>query len=80
MGQDGLALTVENDISASPRTTRLRKISQQRRSCHAQPEKVTIYCFAFCDIELTLAPQPFFCSEALLQILRCMNASFPGLD
>ena len=43
-------------------------------------KKVRIYCFAFCDIELTLAPQPFFCSEALLQILRCMNASFPGLD
>ena len=56
MGQDGLALAIEKDISASPRTTRLRHIDHHTQFVH------------------------LFGGEALLQILRCMNASFLGLD
>ena len=47
MGQDGLALTVENDISASPRTTRLRHIDHQRSLCTFLAVKP---CFRFWDV------------------------------
>ena len=43
-------------------------------------KKMVFYCFALCDFDLTVAPQPFFCGEALLQIVRRLKASFPGVD